>query len=288
MKLHLIDGTYELFRSHFGAPPRTAPDGMAIGAVNGLASSLLALLRRDDVTHVACATDHVVESFRNDLYDGYKRGDSIEPELFAQFPVAEEAMRALGLVVWPMVAFEADDALATAAERYRAGFDAVVVASPDKDLSQCVRGSQVVQWDRRKDVTFDEDGVRAKFGVSPTSIPDYLALVGDKADGFPGLKGWGAKSASAVLAHYGTVEAIPLDEATWPVAVRGSKRLAASLRDGQDEVRLYKELATLRLDVPIEEKASDLRWRGASREAWPAFCERYGLGRLAERPHHWA
>ena len=288
MKLHLVDGTYELFRSHFGAPARAAPDGTPVGAIAGLTSSLLALLRRDDVTHVACATDHVVESFRNELYDGYKRGDSIEPELFAQFPIAEEAMRALGMVVWPMVEYEADDALATAAARYRAGFDGVVIASPDKDLAQCVRGAEVVQWDRRKDVVFDEDGVREKFGVSPASIADYLALVGDKADGFPGLMGWGAKSAATLLAHYGTVEAIPHDETTWAVKVRGAKRLGASLREGQADLALFKDLATLRLDVPLAEKASDLRWQGARRDAWPAFCERYGLGRLAERPHRWA
>ena len=288
MNLHLVDGTYELFRNHFGAPPREAPDGTPVGAVAGLASSLLALLRRDDVTHVACATDHVVESFRNDLYAGYKRGDSIEPELFAQFPIVEEAMRALGLVVWPMVEFEADDALATAAALYGAGFDRVVIASPDKDLAQCVRGRHVVQWDRRNDATFDEDGVRAKFGVAPASIPDYLALVGDKADGFPGLKGWGAKSASTLLAHYGHVEAIPDEEGRWQVAVRGAARLAASLRAGRDEVSLYKRLATLREDVPLTQMASDLRWSGADRPAWTALCERYGLGSLAERPHRWA
>ena len=285
--LHLVDATYELFRHHYGAPPRTAPDGSAIGAVYGLCQSLLMWLRRGEVTHIACATDHVVESFRNEMFDGYKTGEGIEPELLAQFPVAEEAMEALGLVVWPMVEFEADDALATAAKRYARGFERIVIATPDKDLAQCVEGDRVVQWDRRKDEIRDEPGVVEKFGVGPASIPDYLALVGDAADGIPGIPAWGAKSTSTVLAHYERLEAIPDDPETWEVKVRGAKRLATNLTAERENAALYKELAILRTDVPLKEKKADLEWKGARKAGWAPFCERMGFDRLVERPARW-
>lgn len=284
--LHLIDATYELFRSYYGAPPRMSPDGIEVGAVQGVSASLLALMR-SGATHIACATDTVVESFRNDLFEGYKTGEGIEPELFAQFPIVEDAMRALGFVVWPMVEFEADDALAAGAHRYATDFERIVIATPDKDLAQCVRDPQVVQWDRRRDVVFDEAAVQERLGVPPASVPDYLALVGDTADGIPGLRGWGAKSASTLLRAYGSIERIPDDESTWTVKVRGAKRLAETLAGAREDAALYRKLATLRTDVPLSESADDLRWRGADRNAWAAFTERYGLGGLARRPERW-
>lgn len=285
MRLHLVDGTFELFRAHFGAPGARSPNGMEVGATRGLLRSLFALLREPGVTHVAVAFDHVIESFRNRLYDGYKTGEGLPPELLAQFPIAEEAARALGVVVWPMVEFEADDALATAAERWRdaPGVEQVVICSPDKDLMQCVRGTRVVSFDRIRRKTTDERGVIEKFGVPPDSIPDLLALVGDDADGIPGVPRWGARSAGAVLAHYRTIEAIPDREEEWGVTVRGAAALAEQLRQHRDEARLYRTLATLRTDVPLDESLDALQWRGAHRNELAAFCASIGDERFVER-----
>jgi 5'-3' exonuclease len=281
-RVHLVDATYELFRAWFALPSAKAPDGREVGATRGVLSTLLALLREDGVTHVACATDAVVRSFRNELYAGYKTEAGVPADLLAQFPLVEEAMAALGLVVWPMVEFEADDALAAGAARFASEVEQVVIASPDKDLAQCVRGGHVVLLDRRRKQVLDEAGVRAKFGVAPRSIPDWLALVGDAADGYPGLPGWGARTAAAVLARYGAIEAIPAAAAHWEVAVRGAERLAATLAERRAEALLYKRLATLREDVPLREALDDLAWRGPRPEL-RAFCERIGFGGFAER-----
>ncbi|HXB53812.1 MAG TPA: 5'-3' exonuclease H3TH domain-containing protein [Vicinamibacteria bacterium] len=268
MRVHLVDGTYELFRSHFGAPPASAPDGTEVGATRGLLRSLLALLREDGVTHVACAFDHVIESFRNRLFVGYKTGEGVPEELMAQFPLAERAAQALGLVTWPMVEFEADDAMASAAARFAdlPGVEEVLLCTPDKDLAQCVRGEHVVCFDRLRRRRLDEVGVMGKFGVLPASIPDWLALVGDDADGIPGLERWGAKSASAVLARYRHLEGIPDDERDWEVTVRGAPALGRSLREGRVQAGLYRLLATLRTDVPLVESLEDLRWKGGRRK----------------------
>jgi 5'-3' exonuclease len=249
--------------------------------------SLLYLLREEGATHVACATDHVVRSFRNDLYAGYKTEAGVPAELLGQFPLVEEAMRALGLVVWPMVEFEADDALASGAARYADDAEQVLVATPDKDLAQCVRGSRVVMLDRRRKAVLDEAGVREKFGVPPASIPDWLALVGDSADGYPGLPGWGARSAAALLSRYGHLEDVPDSAAAWDVRVRGAERLAATLAERRDEAALYKRPATLREDVPLAESLADLEWRGARPEL-RELCARLGFERLPERVHRWA
>jgi 5'-3' exonuclease len=288
MKLHLVDATYELFRAHFGAPPAEDAAGRPTGAVRGLLATLLALLREPDVTHVACAFDHVIESFRNDLFAGYKTGDGVDPQLLAQFAPAEEAVAALGVVVWPMVEFEADDALATAAARFRAhpGVEQVVICSPDKDLTQCVVGSRVICRDRRRRLDRDEDAVSARFGVSPASIPDWLALVGDTADGIPGIPGWGEKSAGAVLACYRTLEAIPDEPRRWTVDVRGRERLAASLGGRREDATLYRRLATLCTTVPLEEPLAELEWRGAPPEL-EALCTRIGAAELLERVPRW-
>ncbi len=285
MKVHLVDGTYELFRAFFGAPSATAPDGAEVGATRGLLRSLLLLLRQPDVSHVAVAFDTVIESFRNQLFDGYKTGAGIEPDLWAQFPLAEEATQALGVVVWGMREFEADDALAAAAARFAAMPEVTQVAlcSPDKDLTQCVRGERVVCVDRMRRNTLDEAGVVAKFGVSPTSIPDYLALVGDSADGIPGIPRWGAKSTATVLAHYRHLDAIPDDEQTWEVSVRGAAGLAKNLRERRPEATLYRTLATLREDVPLAESLADLAWRGPDEPALRALCERLGDDDFADR-----
>jgi 5'-3' exonuclease len=268
MNIHLIDGTYELFRNHFGAPPKKSPDGREVGATLGLVRSLLMLLTSPGVTHVGVAFDHVIESFRNELYTGYKTGEGVDPNLLAQFPLAEEAVSALGAVVWPMVEFEADDALGTAAARFKKNksVEQILICSPDKDLAQLVEGDKIVCWDRRRDIIIDEAGVVEKYGVSPASIPDWLALVGDAADGYPGIPGWGAKSASVVLAHYVHMESIPDDPLKWNVSGISAGRatsLAESLSQRREEALLYKELATVREDVPLPEKLDDLKWRGA-------------------------
>ncbi len=289
MYLHLIDGTYELFRAHFGAPPSTTPDGRAVGAVRGLIQTLLMLLRGEDVTHAACAFDHEIRSFRNDMFDGYKTGEDAPKELLAQFDLAERAASALGLVTWPMVEFEADDAIATAVRRWSGDAEVVqtVICSPDKDLMQLVDGDEVVCLDRRRNAVIDADGVIEKMGVPPESIPDYLALVGDSADGIPGVPRWGAKSTATVLSRYGTIQAIPESESLWDVKVRGAKSLAASLASHRPEAALYKQLATLRDDVPIAEGLGDLEWKGVKRDEYIELCDELGFRQLKETPHRW-
>jgi 5'-3' exonuclease len=289
MKVHLVDGTYELFRAHFGAPPAVAPDGSPVGAVRGLVRTLLALLASPEVTHVACAFDHVIESFRNDLFAGYKTSEGVPADLLAQFVLAEEATRALGIVAWPMVEMEADDALATAAARFAdaAEVEQVVICSPDKDLAQCVRGEKVVCLDRRQRKLLDEAGVRAKFGVLPDSMPDWLALVGDTADGYPGVPRWGEKSAAAVLSVYRRLEKIPEYERQWEVEVRGAAALGASLREHRDAAALYRVLATLRRDAPLPEDLGDLRWQGARRDELTALCARIGEDEVVPRMPRW-
>lgn len=287
VKLHLLDGTYELFRSYFGAPKRTAPDGREVGAIRGILASTLALLDEADVTHVAAAFDSVIPSFRNDMYPGYKTGEGIEEELLAQFPLAEAALEALGVTVWSMYDYEADDALATAAWRWAGDVEQVIILSPDKDMSQCVEGRTIVAYDRRKQMLIDEAGVIEKFGVSPRSIPDYLALVGDSADGFPGLPGWGAKSSSTVLARYQHLENIPLEPERWDVKVRGAEKLAATLREGIGHALLYRFLAVLRRDVPLRENLADLQWKGAPRRPFEELCAELGFTDLGQRPRRW-
>jgi 5'-3' exonuclease len=289
--LHLVDGTYELFRAHHGAPSARGVDGREVGATRGLLRSLAALLREEGVTHVAVAFDHVIESFRNALFPGYKTSAGVPEELRAQFPLAEEAARALGLVVWPMVDLEADDALATAAARFgRApGVGRVLLCTPDKDLAQCVRGRRVVLLDRMRRRLLDEEGVRARFGVGPPSIPDWLALVGDDADGIPGVPHWGERSASAVLSRFGHLEAIPDAPQGWGAPVRGAARLAESLRAHRREALLYRTLATLRTDAPIGEDLAGLRWRGPRPDALRPLAEALGdpglPSRLPQAPH---
>lgn len=285
MKVHLVDGTYELFRTFYGAPSARGQGGEEVGAVRGLVATLLALLKEDSTTHVAVAFDHVIESFRNELFDGYKTGDGIDPPLKAQFGLAEEAARALGLVVWPMVEFEADDALATFADIAKRDptVTQVLLCTPDKDLAQCVEGDRVVQLDRRRRITLDEAAVREKHGVGPRQIPDLLALVGDSADGIPGVPKWGAKSAAAVLGRWEHLEKIPDDPAGWDVQVRGKDALADSLRAHRDVAPLYKTLATLRTDVPLVETVADLEWGGARRQEAEALALRLGDAKLLER-----
>jgi 5'-3' exonuclease len=247
------------------------------------------LLREDGVSHVAAAFDHVIESFRNELFAGYKTSEGVPPELMAQFPLAERATQALGVVVWPMVEFEADDALATAAARWDRSPDVeqIVICSPDKDMAQCVRGTSIVCFDRMRRKMIDEPGVIAKFGVSPASMPDWLALVGDDADGIPGVPRWGAKSAAAVLAAYQHIDAIPNDERQWRVPVRGASALAESLREHRQEAALYRRLATSRTDVPLGESIEDLRWRGASRVELTDLCREIGDKPFLERVDRW-
>ena len=289
MFVHLVDGTYELFRAYFGAPKATAQGGAEVGATRGILRSLHALAREDTVTHVAVAFDHVIESFRNDLYAGYKTSAGVPEDLLAQFALAERATRALGLVVWPMIEFEADDALAAGAARWAdaPGVDRIVICTPDKDVAQCVRGSQVVAFDRLRRKMLDESGVVAKFGVLPDSIPDWLALVGDSADGYPGVPRWGAKSAAAVLAKYRHIDAIPNESRAWTVDVRGAMALADSLRTHREDAALYRTLATLRADVPLAEDLEDLRWRGARRDDLTALCREIGDEAFLERIVRW-
>ncbi len=267
LRVHLVDGTYELFRHFYGAPPRASSEGGEIGAVRGVVLSVLSMLGAR-TSHIGVATDHVVESFRNDLWPGYKTGDGVPEALMAQFPLLETALVAMGVLVWPMVELEADDALASAAA-VAADDDAVaqvLVCTPDKDLAQCVRGTRVVQLDRRKDVITDEEGVRARYGIGPGSIPDWLALVGDSADGFPGLAGWGKQSASVVLGHYEHLEAIPPSVGDWDPdlrkSVRSAPKLAERLASEMDHALLFRDLATLRVDRSLLESVADLEWRG--------------------------
>ena len=283
MNVFLIDGTWELFRHYHALPPARDVDGREVGAVRGVIGSVLSMLE-DGVTHLGAATDHVIESFRNGLWPGYKTGDGIDPALLGQFGLLEEALEALGVAVWPMTDLEADDGLASAAVRAAADsrVEQVFICTPDKDLAQCVTGGRVVQFDRRAGTLRDEEGVREKFGVAPASIPDYLALVGDAADGFPGLRGWGARSAAVVLDRYGSIDAIPDDAADWDVTVRGAGRLAAELADGRGLALRFREIATLRTDAPLFDAVDDLRWKGP-RAAFFDLCARLGAPGHFER-----
>lgn len=289
MRLHLIDATYELFRAFFGKrPTRISPDGQDVTAVNGLIESILSLLREPEVTHVAAFFDTVIESFRNDLYEGYKTGEGIDQVLFKQFALAERALESIGVSVYRMGEFEADDGIAAAALRFTDEVDQVVLLSPDKDLCQVVEDNHIVAYDRLRQRLLNEAGVWEKFGVAPESIPDYLALVGDNADGIPGIPSWGAKSASSLLAEYRHIEHIPSDEREWSVTVRGAARLAENLRDHIEDARLFRTLTTLRYDVPIEQSLADLEWQGVPRQEFLAFCEELGFDGLQDRPHRWA
>lgn len=283
MQVHVVDGTWELFRAFYGAPSAQAPDGTEVGATRSFLRSMHRLATSPGVTHVAVAFDHVIESFRNELFAGYKTGEGIDPLLLAQFPLVEDAARALGLAVWPMVEFECDDALATAAVLYGADpqVERVVICSPDKDLLQCVRPG-VETWDRLRDVVYDEEKAQAKLGVPPASVPDFLALTGDAADGIPGLKGWGPKSAATVLTRYGHLEAIPDAATDWDVKVRGAAGLAQTLSDQRADALLYRTLATLRTDVPLAESLEDLAWKGPDRPALQALCARLGDQRFLD------
>ena len=287
MKIHLVDGTYELFRAHYSPRPgRTSPDGRDVKATHGLAQSLIALLNQPDVTHVGVAFDSVIRSFRNELFEGYKTGDGVEPDLLAQFPLAERITGAIGLTVWPMTEFEADDAIAAAAVRF-ARFDAVeqvLMCSPDKDLAQVVSGQRVVALDRRKGEVMDEAGVIEKFGVPPAAIPDYLALVGDSADGIPGIPRWGARSTATVLSEYGAIDAIPPDAGDWGLKIRGAPALASGLAERMDDALLYRQLARLRLDVPLPETDPEqLRWTGVRQPDFAELCQSLGLESLLSR-----
>ena len=295
MRLHLVDATYELFRAHYAPrPPTLGRDGLNLSGVAGVVDQMLFLLREEGATHVGCATDHVIESFRNDMFAGYKSSFGMPPELLDQFPIVEDALRALGLVVWPMVEFEADDAIAAACLRFKdaPGVEQVLVCTPDKDMAQLVDGERVVLLDRRRRITYDEPAVNVKWGVPPSAIPDWLALVGDSSDGYPGLPGWGAKSAAAVLARYGSLEGIPAKASAWDVrSLRGAPVLAQTLRERWDEVQLYRSLARLRtaddgVDIP-QRDVDGLRWRGVERDGWESFCDEWGLPQYAGRPHRW-
>jgi 5'-3' exonuclease len=285
MEVHLVDGTYELFRHYFAVPKSFDVDGQEIAAVRGVLSSVLSMVSKGS-THVAVATDHVIESFRNDLYAYYKTGDGVPPDLLSQFPILEDSLEAMGVIVWRMVEFEADDALAAAA--HKAGEDAsvdrVIICTPDKDLSQSVVGERIVQLDRRRDIIRTEAGVIEKFGVRPESIPDYLALVGDTADGFPGLPGWGAKAAASVLSIYGHVENIPKNVKDWDASIRNSQKLGQILFDSWDEAILFRTLATLRLDITLFNSVDELRWRGPTAE-FERVCTRMRSMDLLKRAH---
>ena len=263
MKIYLIDGTYELFRHYYALPSARDANGREVAAVRGVLASVLGMMK-EGATHVAVATDHIVESFRNDLWADYKTSEGVEPDLLAQFPLLEEVLSAAGIVVWPMVEFEADDALAAGAATasLNAKVEQVVICTPDKDLAQCVRGTRVVQLNRRTRVIIDEGGVIAKFGVMPVSIADYLALVGDSADGYPGLAGWGAKSSAAVLARFGHLESIPKESRDWGVKVTSASTLAETLRRDWDKAILFRQLATLRTDIKLFDDVDELRWKG--------------------------
>ena len=282
--VHLIDGTYELFRFHFAVPSHVTAEGVEVAATRGVLGSMLSLLA-DGATHVGVATDRVVESFRNDLFDGYKTGEGTPPELFAQFPLLEAALEAAGFTVFAMVEHEADDAMGAAAVRAAADprVDAVHICTPDKDLAQVVDDTTgIAQLDRRREVLYDRAGVVEKFGVEPGSIPDWLALVGDTADGIPGLPGWGAKSSATVLARYGHLESIPADAADWDIPVRGAVKLAATLAERRHDAELYRHLATLDLDAPVMDDVADLRWTGPA-DHLEAVCAHIDAPRVAER-----
>ena len=265
MKIHLVDGTYELFRAHFGAPPKKSASGQEVGATVGLLRSLLMLLQTEGVTHVAVAFDHVIESFRNKMYAGYKSSAGVDPVILNQFEIAEKTVAALGVPVWSMVKFEADDAIATAAAKFKKvkSVEQIVICSVDKDLTQMVDGDRIICWDRRREITLNEKGVIEKFGVLPESIPDFLALVGDSADGYPGIQGWGEKSTSTVLAKYKHIEAIPKDPNKIPLGLGRATTLIENLQSNYKDALLFRELSTLRTDVPLKENLADLKWQGA-------------------------
>jgi 5'-3' exonuclease len=295
MRLHVVDGTFELYRAHYsGRPGHLDPAGQDRKATVGLAESLLALLHdpAEAVTHVAIAFDNPIRSFRNGLFDGYKDDAGVPPELRAQFDAAEEAARALGIATWSMAEFEADDALATAAARFGNAVEQVRICSPDKDLGQCVSGRRVVLLDRIRGRETDEAAFRERRGIAPSSVPDFLGLVGDDADGIPGLPGFGEKTAAALLARHPTLEEIPLDPTAWPGAIRGAARLARTLEARREDALLYRRLATLVRDVPLRETLDDLRWGGVPRERFQAWCEAAGAGGLRRRsearPLRWA
>lgn len=283
MNAYLIDGTYELFRHYFALPQAADVNGQEIAAVRGVLNSVLSMLERGS-NHIGVATDHVIESFRNELYSAYKTSAGVPPDLLSQFPILEETLLAMGVVVWPMIEFEADDALASAAFALAQdkSVGQVVICTPDKDLSQCVIGDRIVQLDRRRDVTRNEAGVVEKFGVKPESIPDYLGLVGDSADGYPGLPGWGAKAASTVLALYQHYEDIPKSVQQWHPSIRSSKKLCETLFNSWDDALLFRTLATLRLDVPIVETMDDLRWKGPL-PSFEALCIRMNAPEIYRR-----
>ncbi len=293
MRVHLVDGTFELYRAHFSHRPAKSvlqADGpMDVKATAGLVASMLGLLHDPDeaVTHLAIAFDNPIRSFRNDLYDAYKDDEGVPPSLRKQFDLAEVAMKALGIVVWSMDEWEADDALGTAATRLAGEAEQIRILTPDKDLGQCVQGTRVVQVDRMRKKLIDEDVVRAVRGVAPSSIPDLLGLVGDASDGFPGLAGFGAKSAAAVLARWGTIERIPDDAAAWDVKVTGAPRLAATLAGHREEAMLYKKLATLVTDVPLPETLAELAFRGVPRASFETLCEQLASNDLRTRPVRW-
>jgi len=283
MDVYLIDGTYELFRHYFAVPAAADVNGQEIGAVRGVLNSVLSMIE-GGATHIGVATDHVVESFRNDLYPGYKTSEGVPPELLSQFPILEAALEAMGVLVWPMVYFEADDALASAAAK--AALDdrvrQVLICTPDKDLGQCVVGTRVVQLDRRQNLFRDEAGVVAKFGVKPESIPDYLAVVGDSADGFPGVRGWGAKAAASVLSQYLHLEDIPKEWAEWQPSIRKARALSEALFGAWDDALLFRTLATLRLDVPVFDTVEELRWKGP-RASLEGYCGKMNAAGLLKR-----
>lgn len=289
-RLHLVDGTFELYRAHYSKRPgHTSPAGEDRKATVGLMGSMLALLDdpRERVTHLAIAFDNPIRSFRNDLFAGYKSDEGVPPELRAQFDVVERAARALGITVWSMDRWEADDAIATAVHRFSLDFEQIRVLSPDKDLGQCLRGAAVVQVDRIRDKLIDEAVVREVRGIAPESIPDLLALVGDDADGIPGLAGIGQKGAAALLARWQHIEAIPADPGAWDVSVRGAATIAKTLASERDNALLYKRLATLVTDVPLTERAEDLAFVGVPRASFEAMCDELGATTLRSRPTRW-
>ncbi len=293
MKLHLVDATFELFRAYYSRPPRHAPDGRPVNAVQGLIDSMLSLLREPDVSHIGAATDHVIESWRNDLFLGYKSSAGVDPDLLSQFDDAERALEALGMPVWAMIEDEADDAIAAAIDRFGADprVEQVIICSVDKDLGQLVEGKRIVLRDRMRGITYDEAGIVAKFGIEPKSIPDYLALVGDSSDGFPGLPGWGAKSAAAVLARWKHLETIPASALEWDLPLRNASRLAATLEQQRADAILYRRLATLNRDADIDGPTptlDDLAWRGVPRDRFVALCDELGFDTVRERVHRWA
>lgn len=291
MRVHLVDGTYELFRAHFSkTPPRTSPSGQDVKATTGVVSSLLRLLEDPDeqVTHIAVAFDNPIESFRNELFEGYKDGSEVDPALLAQFDAVEEAVAALGIHVWSMDHHEADDALASAAVRFADEVDQVRILTPDKDLGQVVRDQRIVQVDRLRERVIDEAAIRERRGVAPASIPDLLALVGDAADGIPGLPGFGEKSAATLLARFETVAAIPDDPDRWEVPVRGAARLATTLAERREDVQLYQRLATLMTDLDLDGDLSDLRWDGVPQDRFLTWCDQVGAQTLRDRPRRWS